>query len=99
MKGITAGLQADGATRFCQDAGARRERSSGGNGGRLGAALWGGWRNEKWSDEGVGRRWLEVEGNGSGVRPASARGQRDSKPATSGGHAASSLCVGRPQRY
>jgi len=60
---------------------------------------YGGRRNEKWSDEGVGRRWLEVEGNGSGVRPASARGQRDSKPATSGGHAASSLCVGRPQRY
>ena len=35
-----AGLWVSWATRFCQDAGARRERSSSGNGGRLGAALW-----------------------------------------------------------
>ena len=39
-EGITAGLWVSWATCFCQDVGARRERSSGGNGGRLGAALW-----------------------------------------------------------
>ena len=43
-----------------------------------------------------GRRWLEVEGNGSGVRPASARGRAIRDPATGGGHAASGLCIGRP---
>jgi len=34
-EGITAGLWVSWATRFCQNAGARRGRSSGGNGGRL----------------------------------------------------------------
>ena len=39
-EGVTAGLWVSWATRFCQDAGARREQSFGGNGGRLDAALW-----------------------------------------------------------
>jgi len=43
-----------------------------------------------------GRRWLEVEDNGSGVRPASAHGRAIRDPATGGGHAASGLCAGRP---
>jgi len=80
MEGNTARLQADGATRFCQDAGARRERSSGGNGGRLGAALWGGGEMKNGvmkASAGAGLKWrATAAASGQPRRVASATASR-----------------------
>ena len=56
-EGITAGLWVSWATRFCQNAGARRGRSSSGNGGRLRAALWEA-RKATGAGDSVGQVWV-----------------------------------------
>ena len=89
-EGITAGLWVSWATRFCQDAGARREQSSGGNGGRLGAALW----EAKNANKGVrvrraGAGWLQDAAGRA--RASTARGLRAQVSGDGWRHAASKL--------
>ena len=59
----------------------------------------GGRRKEKQMARRVrsGRRGVASR-RGCDARTSTARGLRDRRPATSGGHAASRLCVGRPRR-
>ena len=95
-EGITAGLWVSWATRFCQNAGARRGRSSGGNGGGFGLRCG---RREK--QLGLATRsgrcgWLQdVAGH---ARVPTARVQRAQASDDEWRHVASGFWTGRPWR-